>query len=506
MKAIAMYLPQFHHVPENDAWWGSGFTDWKAMSMAKPLFDGHNQPKEPLNHYQYDLLNKETFLWQEKLMKDYHIYGFCFYHYWFKEGKKILEKPAENLLRWTDIEIPFCFSWANISWVRSWSNLGDQTVWASSFETDEPHTGNGILLEQEYGNKEDWTEHFYYLLPFFKDKRYIKKENKPLIIIHRQEDLHCLKEMRKVWNELALLNGFPGIYIIGNFYDGVEHTCADAMLVMEPGKTIGRDFPARFANQNRMEVARYLSYEEVWKNSLEWQASLHTKTYYGGFCNYDDTPRRGNAGTIIYNDTPEKFKVYLTDLYAKNKACGNEFVFINAWNEWGEGMHLEPDEEHGYGFLEAIPYAENHYLKEVYKYTPTEKNQETDIKERQISRYKQEVSVLSNWLFTLEHQLEIAQWLLQHNYKRVGIYGFGVLGKHLLAQLLQKMEFLCCIDRDARSLKLDVPVFLPDEIPQLDLLVITNVHIYNEIHDALNHENIAMISLETLIKNIVNET
>ena len=135
--------------------------------------------------------------------------------------------------------------------------MGGQTVWASSFETDEPHTGNGILLEQGYGNEEDWTEHFNYLLPFFKDDRYIKKENKPLIIIHRQEDMHCLKEMRKVWDELAVRNGFSGIYVIGNFYDGVENTCADAMLVMEPGKTIGRAFPARFANKSRMEVARY---------------------------------------------------------------------------------------------------------------------------------------------------------------------------------------------------------------------------------------------------------
>lgn len=135
-KAIAMYLPQFHNVKENNMWWGEGFTDWRAMECAKPLFDGHKQPKCPLNNYKYDLMDKKTMQWQADLMHKYHVYGLCFYHYWFKEGKKILEKPAENLLKWKDIDMPFCFCWANESWVRSWSKLNNQNVWASQFETN----------------------------------------------------------------------------------------------------------------------------------------------------------------------------------------------------------------------------------------------------------------------------------------------------------------------------------------------------------------------------------
>ena len=176
MKTIAMYLPQFYRTPENDEWWGDGFTDWTAMSKAKPLFKGHKQPKFPLHNYQYDLLKKETLLWQEKLMKQYHVYGLCFYHYWFKNGRKVLEKPAENLLKWKDIEIPFCFSWANESWGRSWSNLANTNIWASNFETHKEHIGNGILLEQDYGEKEEWIEHFNYLLPFFEDERWVKPD------------------------------------------------------------------------------------------------------------------------------------------------------------------------------------------------------------------------------------------------------------------------------------------------------------------------------------------
>lgn len=506
MKTIAMYLPQFHKVPENDEWWGKGFTDWRAMASAKPLFAGHKQPKAPLGNYQYDLLDKGTLQWQEGLMKSYHVYGLCFYHYWFKNGRRILEKPAENLLRWKDIDIPFCFSWANESWGRSWSNVGNQNVWASAFETPGEHIGNGTLLEQDYGSREDWESHFNYFLPFFEDGRYIKKDGRPIVLIYLPGDMHCLKEMREAWDELAVLHGFPGVYIIGNYCDGKERDFIDAALVAEPSMTINRAFPARYADKDRMEVARCLPYEEVCRESLKWTAPSDMKMYYGGFSNYDDTPRRGNAGSVIYNDTPEKFKVYLTDLYAKNAACGNEFVFVNAWNEWGEGMHLEPDEEYGSGFLEAVPYAEKHYPEEMYKYAHKDEGCKTDVGQMQASRYSQEVSVLDNWMLLLERRLEIAQWLARHGYRRVGIYGLGVLGRHLLTQLgRHQLGYLCCIDRNAKGLNLDVPVFLPDEIPGLDLLVITNVHIYSEICGGLGGVDCEMISLELLVKNVLNE-
>lgn len=507
MKTIAMYLPQYHRVPENDEWWGEGFTDWRAMENAKPLFAGHKQPKKVLNNYQYDLMDRSALEWQEKLMKKHGIYGLCFYHYYFKDGRKILEKPAEKLLKWKEIDIPFCFSWANESWGRSWSNIRNQNVWASAFEIEEVHIGDGILLEQDYGNKEEWAEHFKYLLPFLKDVRYIKKENKPIILIYKQEDIHCLESMRKVWDEIAIENGFDGVYLIGNYHDGMEKTVVDATLVMEPGATIDRAFPARYADKNRMEVARYIPYEKMCQESLKWKAPLTEKIYYGGFSNYDDTPRRGNAGTVIYNDTPEKFKVYLADLYAKNAACNNEFVFINAWNEWGEGMHLEPDEEFGEGFLEAIRYAEKHYLEEIYKYNSFQETKEPDMNKKQVARYKLEVDVLSNLLTMQEKHISVAEWLSQHNYKRVGIYGLGVLGRHLLEQLQQhNFDYLCCIDRNAKGLNLDIPVFTPDQMPELELLIVTNVHIFNEIFEDLRRESTEIVSLETIIRKAFAES
>lgn len=505
MKSIAMYLPQFHKIPENDAWWGEGFTDWVAMSKAKSLFPGHKQPKLPLYNYQYDLLKKETFLWQEKLMKKYHVYGLCFYHYWFKNGRKILEKPAENLLKWKDIDIPFCFAWANESWGRSWSNLTNVNIWAGNFEIDQEHKGNGLLLEQDYGNEEEWVEHFNYLVPFFEDKRYIKKENKPVIIIYKQQDIPCLKDMSELWNELAILHGWTGVYIIANFYDGTEKDYVDAMLITEPGTTMSRAFLAKFENKARMEVSRYIPYENVCENSLKYMPDSDKKIYYGGFSNYDDTPRKGNGGIVIYNDTPEKFKVYLADLYAKNAVCGNEYVFINAWNEWGEGMHLEPDEEFGYGFLEAVEYAERHYREEMYKYDLCNAERRPDAKESQIRRFRQELTVFDNWLFLQEQRIEIVNWLTYHNYNKVGIYGIGMLGKHLLTQLEGgHLEYLCCIDRNAKALNLNVPVFLPDAVPELDLMIITNVHIYEEIWKEFSWKNMEIISLEMLIKCVMN--
>lgn len=506
MKTIAMYLPQFHRTPENDAWWGDGFTDWTAMSKAKPLFEGHKQPRLPLHNYQYDLLKKETFLWQERLMKKYHVYGLCFYHYWFKNGRKILEKPAENLLRWKDIDIPFCFSWANESWGRSWSNLANTNIWASNFETDKVPAGNGILLEQDYGDEEEWVEHFNYFLPFFKDERYIKKENKPLILIHKQEDMFCLEEMCKIWNELAISHGWAGVYIITNYRDGSVKNYVDAMLIAEPGATLGRSFLEKFGDQSRMEVAKYIPYEDICANSLNYVSASDKNVYYGGFSNYDDTPRKGNIGTVIYNDTPEKFKVYLAELYAKNAVYGNEYVFVNAWNEWGEGMHLEPDEEFGYGFLEAVAYAEKHYHEEMYKYALMDRKQKPDEREGQIRRFRQEIAVLDKWLFLQEQGIAIVSWLKAQNYNKVGIYGMGMLGKHLLAQLeTGNLEYLCCIDRNAKGLNLNVPVFLPDRVPDLDLLIVTNVHIYEEISKGFNDMSLETVSLELLIKNAMSE-
>ena len=208
MKVLAMYLPQFHRVDENDEWWGEGYTEWTAVKKGEKLFPGHEQPRVPMKHNYYDLLKKETMQWQTELMKKYKVYGMCFYHYYFQKGRKILEKPAENLLKWKDIDMPFCFSWANETWARTWSKLTGTNTWNSREEKAHEIGDDGILLKQEYGGEEDWENHFYYLQPFFEDIRYIRVENKPVFIIYKPDEISCLLQMMHKsmeWMEFILL-------------------------------------------------------------------------------------------------------------------------------------------------------------------------------------------------------------------------------------------------------------------------------------------------------------
>ena len=169
MKIIPFYLPQFHNIPENDEWWGNGFTEWTNIKSAKPLFEGHKQPKVPINGNYYDLLNDDVKIWQAELAKKYGIYGFCYYHYWFN-GKMLLEKPMEQMLTNHNIDIPFCICWANAAWTKAW--VGEEKK---------------VLIPQTYGGRNEWEEHFFYFLPFFKDRRYIRENNKPVIIIYRPQ-------------------------------------------------------------------------------------------------------------------------------------------------------------------------------------------------------------------------------------------------------------------------------------------------------------------------------
>lgn len=506
MKTIAFYLPQYHNVEENNKWWGEGYTDWKAMQMAKPLFNGHKQPKTPMNHFQYDLAKKETMQWQAHLMAQYGIYGMAIYHYWFKDGRKILETPAENLLKWKDIDMPFCFYWANESWIRSWSAVDNQNVWAANFEQEvlPDENENGVLLEQEYGDEMEWIKHFEYFKPFFEDDRYIKIDGKPVIMIYRPTSIYCLKEMVSCWKKCAERNGWDGIYLIGANCNDDCREVFDRQLLHEPGTTIARNFPERYTNKNRMEVARYLSYDEVWKNILNYKEQEKT-VFYGGFTNYDDTPRRGNAGTVVFNATPEKFEIYLTELYAKNAVVGNEYVFINAWNEWGEGMYMEPDEINKFGYLEAISYAEKHYKDEMYKYQDTNfdhAQNELQIMQKQLDRFNIERQLLNKWLMLRDNNITLADYLEEKRYRNVAIYGYGLLGKHLLSELKKsQINVKCIIDINANGLNLEVPVKTPsDQFGEVEVVIVSNIHIFKNIESNLrkNYDG-DIISLEDLI-------
>lgn len=348
IKTIAMYLPQFHNTLENDLWWGKGFTEWTAVKNAVPLYRGHNQPRQPLGGKYYNLLDKSTMEWQASLAKEYMIYGFCFYHYWFAKGKRILEKPAENLLKWSDIDMPFCFSWANESWVRSWTNVKGGNAWAEKFD-GEVSAGNGVLVAQDYGTECEWRAHLDYLIPFFLDKRYIKIDGKPVFIVYKPETISGIfNEMMGCWKNWARESGLPGLYIIVAQTPGISTfpwTMVDARVAHGPAICL--------AKETKDGNTTFYDYDYLWERFLGMNGSDNQKTYYCGFVNFDSSPRQGDRGLIFKGGTPEKFYMYFKRLLEKSAQLDNLFVFLNAWNEWGEGMYLEPDETDKYGYLIA---------------------------------------------------------------------------------------------------------------------------------------------------------
>lgn len=372
IKTIAFYLPQFHCIPENDNAWGKGFTEWTNVKKAKPLFDNHYQPKVPLNKNYYNLLDDGVQEWQAKLAQNYGIYGFCYYHYWFKDGKKLLEKPAENMLNNKKISIPFCFCWANENWTKNWDG-GNREV----------------IVEQDYGDVKDWEVHFQYLLPFFKDERYITYNGSPILIIYKPELINDFKAMGDYFKKRCKENGFNGCEIIVQFpeykyspnfdINAFDHyicfepiyttyeaptMSSDASIITkvrkEVKKILGVSVTHRLAKllpREKKKLKKY-NYDEQWKYILS--RSYESEKYIAGaFVDWDNTARNVN-GILYTGATSEKFEKYYRMLIKKVKASMQpRLIFINAWNEWGEGAYLEPDEKNGYGYLEAIKRCSN---------------------------------------------------------------------------------------------------------------------------------------------------
>lgn len=355
MKLIAYYLPQFHEIPENNEFWGEGFTEWVNVRAAEPLFPGHYQPREPYGNNYYNLLSSDVMIEQMKLARKYGLYGFCFYHYWFN-GKLLLEKPLENLLKSPEADLPFCMAWANEPWATTW------------------HAGGGqykVLIEQKYGGRKDWLEHFNYFLPFFKDQRYIKVSNKPMLLIYNLDEIECRKEMLALWNNCAKQNGFDGIYIV-SMRNSMKRRAKYAFV----SATV--DFLPKLTMED--SITEFYRKIWIWKSKNGYKYSkvpfikkhLYTKFDYdklnqfylnrkngknhfrGVFLEYDDTPRRKEWSVLVNNFTPEKFEYYLKENIKKSNMEGNDMLFINAWNEWGEGAYLEPDKRYGYRCLEAV--------------------------------------------------------------------------------------------------------------------------------------------------------
>ena len=501
MKTVAMYLPQFHRIPENDAWWGEGFTDWETVKRAEPLFKGHHQPNVPLHDYYYDLTDKKVMLWQAELMHRYGIDGVCMYHYWFKDGRRVLEKPEQNLLAWEDVKIPFCFCWANETWARSWSNVKVKNTWASNFETEESDNGdNGILLLQDYGERTQWEAHFEYLLPYFLNERYIRIDDKPVFLIYRMSLIPCAEKMIACWRNLAINSGLEGLYIIGGNCTRDMGETLDGQLFHEPQASV-RNIRNRHPKPG---LPLRISAQDV------WQEILRTKTYYSmqpffeGFSGYDDTPRRGMEGAVITDNSPEVFSSNLAKLMKKNESAGADITFINALNEWGEGMYLEPDEKNGYALLEALKEAKETYSSAEYKAEMDVLDEEY----RQLETYSQRVDknlhVLDQWLYLSENGISIAEVLINRYGKDIAVYGYGILGKHLCREFAAEgMNISYLVDRNVQNPPKGIRIFVPeDDLPVCKCLVVTAPFYFDGIKEAMKKKGLENI---VSIEGIVNE-
>jgi hypothetical protein len=366
-KLIAIYFPQLHPIPENDEWWGKGFTDWDNVKSASPQYDGHYQPRVPLNNNYYDQSTVETIRWQIDLAKQYGIYGFCHYHYWF-DGKQLLETPTNLIMENKDIDFPFCLSWANETWSKRW---------------DGRH--HHILIEQTHPpTREAWKKHYDYLIKAWKDPRAIKVDGKPVFVIYRPQRIQKIDEMLAYWRELARLDGLPGLYFIfQKQYELPTRLCLesfDGLFQFQPFEAsnaptfnkksirhsplfkIVRALPERYQGMLRGLRAKFVrelllhDYDETWKHIIEVRPDKHLDTYPGAFVDWDNTARYKKRATIYRGATPEKFAYWFSLLVESmpERKLSENFIFLNAWNEWSEGTYLEPDEKYGYQYLEVV--------------------------------------------------------------------------------------------------------------------------------------------------------
>lgn len=368
LKIIAFYLPQFHQIELNDKLWGEGFTEWTNVRKGTPLFPGHEQPVIPLNNNYYNLLNTDVMKWQVALAKKYGIYGFCFYHYWYN-GQLLMDKPVRNFLDDKTLNLPFCICWANHDWTTSWTEGEIKTI-----------------LKEDYSDKNEWKEHFEFLLPYLKDKRYIYKDGKPLLVLYEIANLPRIGEMLEYWQSLAKQSGLPGLtyayesatadmlpgFDFSHIQYDIEYqpqyartfrnkaksisTRAIGILKEINWKTLNIKLPKKISNKvNDVNTSvQIFDYDEIWKKILT-SKPVHSNSIPGAFVKMDTTPRRGERGFVIHGYSPEKFKQYLSKQIEHTKhEYHQDMIFMFAWNEWAEGGYLEPDERYKYQTLEAV--------------------------------------------------------------------------------------------------------------------------------------------------------
>lgn len=347
-RLLALYLPQFHPTAENDEWWGEGFTEWTNVAKAKPLFKGHQQPKIPGKLGFYDLRLPETRVAQANLAKEAGIEGFCYWHYWFGNGKRLLERPFNEVLTSGSPDFPFCFAWANHSWY--------QKTW-------DPAKPDKLLIEQTYPGEQDFIEHFNALLPAFKDHRYVKVDGKPFFMVFKPLQIQNCDLFISTWQKLAKKNGLPGIYFVGQCdrtqIKVVLNSGFDAVNHEEISRIHAKESNLKKAYQQivlrTIKIPRIYDYAKAMKEMIISEDRFDN--VIPTICpNYDHTPRSGAKGLVYTGVTPQKFAQHVRDTIelVKDKPSEHKIIIIKSWNEWGEGNYLEPDYVNGDVYIKVL--------------------------------------------------------------------------------------------------------------------------------------------------------
>ncbi len=374
-RAIAFYLPQFYPVPENDAWWGRGFTEWTNVTRARPLFRGHHQPNLPSDLGFYDLRVPEVREAQAELARRHGLEGFCYWHYWFGNGRRILERVFSEVLEAGEPDFPFCLGWANESWSGIWHGAPDS-----------------ILIEQQYPGIHDYEAHFKTVLPAFRDRRYICVDSKPLFLVYKPSLIPNLTEFSALWKRMAVENGLPGLHLVGMahhrepLWDGFDARVSGAPIVeidrmprgitRKIGDRVSRQIFSRHSLDTLLRdlfgVPRNRKYQDFANSCLT--EPIPDCEYPVVVPNWDNTPRSGINGVVLTDSSPEAFAALLRRAcrLVKGRNPQRRLVFIKSWNEWAEGNYMEPDLRFGSEYLLS--------MKEIFD-SECEEQQEPECKQ-----------------------------------------------------------------------------------------------------------------------------
>jgi lipopolysaccharide biosynthesis protein len=332
-RALALYLPQYYPTPENDAWWGPGFTEWTNVVRARPLFDGHYQPRLPSTLGFYDLRVPEVREQQAALARTHGIEGFCYWHYWFR-GHRLLDRPFQEVLDSGAPDFPFCLGWANQSWSRRWHGSG---------APDE------LLVEQTYSRDDD-VAHARYLVNAFADPRYVRVADRPLFMIYAPFDLPEPQRTTETIREAAIRAGLSEPYLVG-------------LNLLKPDadtRPLGFDATVNYQPIFTGVPGAWDKGLKIYDYTIAVRSMLDQRRDYpyhpALIVSWDNTPRRGGDGIVLINSDPDTFRRQLQMVVDSidHQEPGSRLLFLNAWNEWAEGNHLEPDQRYGLGWLRAV--------------------------------------------------------------------------------------------------------------------------------------------------------